>query len=212
LRSGSIRAPCGKPINAGPLFPAEIGLGDDQRAQAVGPDVQRLGLLLRVGVDQRDAARETRNLAEKLPLRHGGDRIDVAEAIALRDRDAALKHDVHAGPGLARLDDTRATRVAMHVAEAHHPRDVGLREHRKHLVLARSQVVRQLSHRSLSAVSSHSHPPLCPTRTMRVRTPVTSRRRPIWDNRSSPLSSGARHPADACRAATVAFSTARNPR
>ena len=46
---------------------AEIGFGDQQRAQFVRRDQQRLDIALGMAVDQRDAAGELADLGQKLP-------------------------------------------------------------------------------------------------------------------------------------------------
>ena len=64
----------------------------------------------------------------------------MAETIALADGHDALEHDEHAGAGLPRREQTRATRVALHGAEARDARDFGFVEHREHLVAPRRQI------------------------------------------------------------------------
>ncbi len=46
---------------------AELGLGDQQRAQFLRRDQQRLDVALGMAVDQRDAAGELADLGQKLP-------------------------------------------------------------------------------------------------------------------------------------------------
>ena len=68
---------------------AEIGFGDQQRPQLLRRDQQRLDIALGMAVDQRDAAGELADLGEKLTRPLIDDRRDVAEPVALGDRDVA---------------------------------------------------------------------------------------------------------------------------
>ena len=87
---------------------AELGLGDQQRAQLVRRDQQRLDLAFGMAVDQRDAAGELADLGEELARPLLDHRRDMAEAVALGDRDMARQHDEHAGPRLAGLEQRLA--------------------------------------------------------------------------------------------------------
>src|SRR4051794_9640610 len=68
---------------------AEIGLGDQERAQPLRGNQDDLDIALGVAVDQRDAARELGDLSEKLPRPLVDDRGDMPEAVALGDGDVA---------------------------------------------------------------------------------------------------------------------------
>ncbi len=83
---------------------AEIGLGDQQRAQLLRRNQQRFDVALGMAVDQRDAAGELADLGQKLPRPLVDDRRDMAEAVALGDRDMARQHHEHAGAELAGLE------------------------------------------------------------------------------------------------------------
>ena len=63
---------------------AEIGFGDQQRAQLVRRNQQRLDVTLGAAVDQRDAAGKLADFGEKLSRPLVDDRRDMAEAVALR--------------------------------------------------------------------------------------------------------------------------------
>ena len=83
---------------------AEIGFGDQQRPQPLRRNQQRLDIALGMAVDQRDAAGELADLGEKLARPLIDHRRDVAEAVALGDRDMAGQDDEHAGTDLAGLE------------------------------------------------------------------------------------------------------------
>ena len=68
---------------------AELGLGDQQRAQLLRRDQQRLDIALGVAVDQRGAAGQLADLGQELARPLVDDRRDVAEPVALGDRDMA---------------------------------------------------------------------------------------------------------------------------
>ena len=68
---------------------AEIGFLDQQRAQALRRDQQRFDVAFRAAIDQRDAAGELAELSEELSRPLIDDRRDMAEAVALGDRDMA---------------------------------------------------------------------------------------------------------------------------
>ena len=65
---------------------------------------QRLDIALGMAVDQRDAAGKLADLGHELPRPLIDDRRDMAEAVALGDRDMARQHHEHAGAGLAGLE------------------------------------------------------------------------------------------------------------
>ena len=116
---------------------AEIGFGDQKRAQLFRRYQQRLDVALGMAVDQRDAARELADFGEELARPLVDDRRDVSEAIALGDRNMAGKHDKHARSGLAGLEQHFAVPVSSDVAEPAHPRDFLRRQRRKCLFVTR---------------------------------------------------------------------------
>ena len=73
---------------------------------------QRLDVAFGMAVDQRDAAGELADLGQKLPRPLIDDRRDMAEPVALGDRDMARQHHEHAGPGLAGLEQHFAVPVS----------------------------------------------------------------------------------------------------
>ena len=76
---------------------AEIGLGDDQRAQLVRRDEQRLEVVLRMRIDERVAAGERRNLGDEVTGAARGERPHMTQAISLAEGDRAAQDDEHAG-------------------------------------------------------------------------------------------------------------------
>ena len=87
---------------------AEVGLGDDQRAQLLRRRRAAPRRRPPRAVDQRrrgPTACRPRPMNWPRPWRD--DRHDVAQAVALADRDRALQHDEHAGPGLAGGEQAR---------------------------------------------------------------------------------------------------------
>ena len=61
-------------------------------------------------IDQRDPARELADLGQKLPRALIDHRRDMAETVALGDRDMAGQEHEHAGTGLAGLEQKFAVR------------------------------------------------------------------------------------------------------
>ena len=102
---------------------AEIGLGDQQRAQALRRNQQRFDLALGMAVDQRDPAGELADLGEKLARSLVDDRRHMAEAVALGDRDVAGQHHEHARPRPAGLEQFFAVAVVADIAEPAHAGD-----------------------------------------------------------------------------------------
>ena len=92
--------------------------------------------LAETGVDR--AARQLRDLRGELARTLTDDRHDVAEPVAMRDREDALQHDEHAGPGLAGREQARALRIAAHGAEAADARDLRVGQDREDLMAARA--------------------------------------------------------------------------
>src|SRR5260370_23820876 len=80
---------------------AEIGFGDQQRPQFIRRNQKRFDVALGMAIDQRDAARELADFGEELTGPLIDDRRDMAEAVALGDRNMAGQHDKHARSGLA---------------------------------------------------------------------------------------------------------------
>ena len=91
---------------------AEIGFGDQERAQSLRRNQQRFDVAFGMAVDQRDAARELADLGEKLTRPLIDHRRDMAKAVALGDRDMAGQHHEHAGSGLAGLEQPFAVLVS----------------------------------------------------------------------------------------------------
>ena len=77
-----------------------------------GGNQQRFDIAFGMAVDQRDAAGELADLGEELARPLIDHRRDMAEAVALGDRDMAGQHDEHAGPGLAGLEQHFAVPVS----------------------------------------------------------------------------------------------------
>ncbi len=113
---------------------AEIGLRHQERAQPIRRNQQRFDLALGVAVDQRDAARELADLADELPRPLIDHRGDVAEAIALGDRNMARQHHEQAGAGLAGFEQAFAIAEMARLAEPAHPRDLLRRQAREGLL------------------------------------------------------------------------------
>ncbi len=90
-----------------------------------------------MAIDQRDAARELTDFGEKLTRPLIDDRRDMAEAIALGDRDMAGQYDEHAPAGLAGFKQFFAILVTSDVAEPAHARDLLERQRRERLLMAR---------------------------------------------------------------------------
>ncbi len=115
---------------------AEIGFGDQQRAQSLRRNQERLDITLGMAVDQSDAAGELADLGEKLPRALIDHRRDVTEAIALGDRHMAGQDDEHAGPGLAGLEQHFAVLVPARLAKPAHARNLLQRQRRECLLKA----------------------------------------------------------------------------
>ena len=118
---------------------AEIGFRHQQGAQPVRRDQQRLDVTLGAAVDQRDTAGQLADFGDKLPRSLLDDRRDVAETVALGDRDVARQHDEHAASGLAGLEHQLAVGIGFEFAEAAHARDLGIGQGRKSLLQARER-------------------------------------------------------------------------
>ena len=114
---------------------AEIGLGNQQRAQSLRRNQQRLDSAVGMTVDQRDAAGELADLGQKLSRSLIDDRRDAPKAVALGDHDIARQHHEHAGAGLAGLEQCFAVLVAADLAEPAHALDFLRRQGRKGLLM-----------------------------------------------------------------------------
>ena len=86
---------------------AEIGLGDQERADLGRWNEDGFHLSLRPAVDQRIAAGELADLGEELPGALLEDRRDVAKPVALRDGDMAGKQHEHARRRPAGFEEQR---------------------------------------------------------------------------------------------------------
>ena len=115
---------------------AQIGFGNDQRAQLAGGHQQRFNVFFGMPVHQRHAARQLPHFGQKFawPLPHDGH--DVAHAVALGDGHHALQHHKHARPGLAGGEKPVTALVMQHLAEAPDPVDLLRTQEWKHLVPA----------------------------------------------------------------------------
>ena len=118
---------------------AEIGFGHQQRAQPLRRNQQRFDVALGMAVDQRDAAGELADFGEKLTRPLIDHRRDVAEAVALGDRDMAGQHHEHARSGLAGLEQPFAVLVIADLAEPAHARDFLRRQRGKGLLMTRKR-------------------------------------------------------------------------
>ena len=118
---------------------AEIGFGNQQRAQSLRRNQERLDVALGVAVDQRGAAGELTDFGEKLTRSLVDHRRDVTEAIALGNRDMAGQHDEHARSGLAGLEQHLAVLVGSDIAEPAHARDFLRRQRRECLLMTRKR-------------------------------------------------------------------------
>ena len=92
-----------------------------------------------MAVDQRGAAGELPDLGNKLPRPLIDDRGDMAEAVALGDRDMTRQHHEHAGTGLAGLEQGFAVLEASLFSEPAHALDFGIGERGEGLLVARKR-------------------------------------------------------------------------
>ena len=128
---------------------AEIGFGDQQRAQLLRDDEERLDRAGRDAVRERAPARELPDFARESSGGELGDEQIVPVPVAAGDAQRAREHDEHARASLPGLEQTLAVRVAARRAEAAQARDLLVREDREHLRAARFERRRVvgLSHR-----------------------------------------------------------------
>ena len=114
-----------------------------------------------MAVDQRDAAGKLADFGQKLPrplIDHGR---DMAQAVALGDRDMAGEHHEHAGTGLAGLEQSLAVAIRPELAEPAHPRDFGRCQRGKGLLETRENPSRTHARRACRSVLC-GHPRLSP--------------------------------------------------
>ena len=83
---------------------AELGFSDQQGTQPLGGDQQGLDVAFRRAVHQRRAPGKLTDLGQELTCALLGDGSDMAQAVALGDRDKARQHDEHAGPDFSRFE------------------------------------------------------------------------------------------------------------
>ena len=102
---------------------AEIGFGDQQRAQFLRRDQQRLDLAFGMAVDQRDAAGELADLGQELARPLIDHRRDMAEPVALGDRDMPDSTTNMPGPGLPVSNSVSPCLIGAQLAEAAHAVD-----------------------------------------------------------------------------------------
>jgi len=132
---------------------AEIGLGDDQRAQTRGAEQQDLDRTVGDDVDERGAARERSHFAGEVARFLAHDWNDVAEAVALADGDGAAQDDEHAHTGLAARYEALARSVALDRGEAPHALDVRGAEPREHFAAATQRFAWRFVHHLRLSVS-----------------------------------------------------------
>ena len=118
---------------------AEVGFGNEKRAQFVRRNQQRLDIALGLAVDQRDAPRKLADLGQELPRPLIEQRRDMAEPVAERDRDMSRQHHEHAGTGLAGLKQRLAIPKAARFAEPAHALDFMWRQCGECLLVARER-------------------------------------------------------------------------
>src|SRR5579872_3446485 len=118
---------------------AEIGFGDQKRAQTLRRNQKRFDVALGMTVGQRDAARKLTELGEKLPRPLFNDRRDTTKTGTAGDGDVAGQHDKHAGADLAGLEQDLAILELALFAEAAHPRNFLRGQRRKCLFVARKR-------------------------------------------------------------------------
>ena len=118
---------------------AEIGFGDQKRAQALRRDQKSFDIAFGMTIDQRDTAGELPDFSEELSwslIDHGR---DVAEAITLGDRNMAGQDHEHARSRFTRFEQLFTISVTLDVTEATHARDLAWRQRRKRLLVARKR-------------------------------------------------------------------------
>ena len=113
---------------------SEVRLRDEDVAQPVRRNDDRLDRLRRARVHQRGATRQLRELAHERAGRMGDDGLAVPQHVVLTHRDLATQDDEHPGADLAARHQTLVRVVSPCLAEGSQPIDLGRRQARKHLV------------------------------------------------------------------------------
>jgi len=113
---------------------SEVRLRDEDVAQPVRRNDDRLDRLRGARVHQRRAARQLRELAHERAGRMGDDGLAVSQHVVLAHRDLATQDDEHSGADLAARHQTLIRVVGPCLAEGSQPIDLGRRQARKHLV------------------------------------------------------------------------------
>jgi hypothetical protein len=108
----------------------------------IGRNQQRFDVAFGMAIYQRDAAGELADFGEELTRPLVDDRCDMAEPVALGDRDMARQHHEHARSRLAGFEQPLAILVASEIAEPSHARDFLRRQRREGLLMAREGVSR----------------------------------------------------------------------
>jgi hypothetical protein len=116
---------------------AKLGFGDDQRVKPIGRDEERFDLvIIRFGVDHRDAGGELSDLAGELSRSVADDLRPASQSVTRDHRQCALQHDEHAGRVFSRPKQPLATAVLATLAESLDARDISLAKDRKGLIAA----------------------------------------------------------------------------
>ena len=118
---------------------AEIGLGNQKRAQSFRRDQKRFDIALGMTIDQRNTARELPDFGEELSWSLIDHRRDVTEPIALGDRNVAGQDHEHARSGFTRFEQLFTVLVTLDLAKAPHARHLIWRERRKRLLVTRKR-------------------------------------------------------------------------
>ncbi len=115
---------------------AELGFGDQKRAQALGRDQQGLNIALRRSVDQRRASGKLADVRQELTHSLFHNRRRVAQTIALGERDRALEDDEHAWIDPSRFEQFLPIGIFAENAVASQAADFGVGQRRKRLLVA----------------------------------------------------------------------------
>ena len=115
--------------------------------EALGWDQQGLDFAFRRPVHQRCAPGKLTDLGQELTCALLGDGSDMAQAVALGDRNKARQHDEHAGPDFSRFEELLPVRVFAQRPVASQSIDFLVRQGRKRLLVPWSMSrVDQISH------------------------------------------------------------------
>ncbi len=117
---------------------AELGLGDEQRAQSLRRNQQRLDVAPGVGIDERGTAGQLGEFAHERPDVVRDDNLRHRRLAPAGDGGVARENDRKAVAGFAEPHDRSARIEAAQLAEAPQPVDLGGLEHREHLFAART--------------------------------------------------------------------------